>query len=771
MLVRNYRLTSIPRRKGRAKADMQVDEPRRLEEDAARALVELAEQKITAQSPRAPTERGKTGLAVADIPAERLPVEELSLSEAALAREAALRKQQEARREQVKIQKQHAHAAAALSILKERQDAAEKSKSAAQTTPPLSNADTYPAGNVVARNTVLPPTQAKLKTKKSKPVSGGVKLGPDVVAKVEPSVSADTSADVLASTNPSLSDPSPALERAAALGLRVRTNAAKAADTSTPSSKPKKTRNYSLPPISHLDPGSPQTDDIAAHRTGSDAGDIPIMPTAPSMPFDVSADVQLMNLRFALQDDGIIPWEAISRSRPLMPGVKKEVKKEVVEDDLQARILAPQSTPAPTPAQRPQPVINPPIATPPRSAPATPVVAAKLPKKQLPKFNKSKPQSGNTNSNIQASTSAAVDISVPLKPRPKDAPTVPVLPVQASPVTDPPKWSPPVPVAAPVAASVAAHSAPQRTDTNPISTKARALPQVRPESRSSNPGSGVSTPVHESNDYAGRPLNERVSATQWRGRSPARFRSPTPDRDRYGGRASNAYGGGEPQRYRSPEPVGRPRSPPLTWPVQSTPLDYHDKWVPRSPARSPSPQRFRPAPRRASPPPQKRVDPPARRNFSAPSAPAYYPRQDSPPKGPRQNIPRAPSQNQKRPRDDEYTTPFHPQKRFKDDGRDASAAASRSFELETDRPSLETRLARAPPDSWNAHQHPVRGESYHPVSPDYDDWAPRSEGLLSRLSEPGPGRGNPRGRGGPRGRANKSRGRGRGEVSLVERMY
>ncbi|KAJ6515801.1 hypothetical protein C8R45DRAFT_957644 [Mycena sanguinolenta] len=743
-------------------ANMDLDEPRRLEEDAARALVELAEQFTTQEQVRRLSTTTKESTTEKGNP-EQAPgadaEDPLLASDAALAREAVLRKQQEARREQVRIQKEQAHAAAALSILKERQDAAAaavKGKTAApqtQVSPPVSNGGD--SGNVVAKNTVVPPMQVKPKAKKSKPVSGGVKLGPELTAKVEslpdPPVSTDSSASA---------EPSPALERAAALGLRVRTKAAaeapKPADTSAPSAKPKKTRHHSLPPISHVHSESPEPDNnIFAHRTGSDPGNIPIIPEAPPMPFDVSTDVQLMNLRFVLQDEGIT-WEAISRSRPPLPGVKMEE----VEVDLRSSAKEMQANPLPTPpasrappAQRPP--ANPlPITTPtpiPSAAPTAPVpsVPTSRPppsKKQLPKFNKTKPQTGNTGNN-EASTSSAYGTSTqpPVQLRRPEQP-----PANLPPTTKP---SPPA-VAAPV----------------PV----KAQPRVREDSRSSNAGSGVSTPVQDGN--SGRSLNERVS---WPRRSPPRvagYRSRTPDRDdrdrwerdsrdrdRYGGRGPNTYIGLEAERFPRRTPPPFPRTGDRYSPLP--PNEYSSWPYARSPrSRSPSPY-FRRAQVTPPPPPPPRLDPPARRTFSADHAshrqpapaPFYSPPQDSPPKGPRHNALRVPSQ--KRAREDEYNPTFHPQKRFKDDGRDAPAPSSRSFDQEMDRPSLENRLG-APPNPWNGHMNPEYENENRP---------PRGEGLLSRLSDPA--RGTPRGRGGPRGRANKTRGRGRGgEVSLVDRL-
>ncbi|KAJ7908265.1 hypothetical protein B0H13DRAFT_664090 [Mycena leptocephala] len=377
--------------------EMEIDESRRSEEDAAQALVALAEQKTTTQVRQRPptslpTEKGR---AMSYAQAERFSPEDLPADETALAREAALRKQQDARREQVRIQKEQAHAAAAISILRERQDAAANSK---KPSPPLSNADTQ-SGNVVAKNTILPSAEVKVKTKKSKPVSGGVKLGPENAAKGEVPVS---------------TDPSPALERAAALGLRVRPNSTKSGDCqSAPSSKPKKTRNSSLPP-SHCDRESPLLDDVSACRTGSDPGDVPIIqPTkAPEMPPHLSTDVQLMNLRFALQDEGIT-WEAISRSRPQLPGIKTEER----EDDLRTPGISSSAQSIPTPLSLPRLLsANPLFATPTPSATtvtAAPIAAPLKPlpsRKQLPKFNKTMPQTETTN-NGQTSKSAAADIA------------------------------------------------------------------------------------------------------------------------------------------------------------------------------------------------------------------------------------------------------------------------------------------------------------------------------------------------------------------------
>ncbi|KAF7352711.1 Exonuclease domain-containing protein [Mycena venus] len=777
--------TGNPAPDSEGQTDMKI-EPRRLEEDAAQALVALAEQTITAQN-HTPTSFTKDSVVkVKPEPVqERLPIEEVSVAEAALAREAALRKQQEARREQVRIQKEQAHAAAALSILKERQDAAAKSKTAAQSTPPPSNGDIQQqSGNVDSRNAVLPPTQAKVKAKKSKPVSGGVKLGPEVTGTVELCVSTDTAAS---------SEPSPALERAAALGLRVRPNLAKAAvaDPPAPSSKPKKARNHSLPPVSHLDNESPslspKSAEITAYRTGSDPGDIPIIPTAPEMPLHVSTDVQLMNLRFALQDG--VTWEAISRSRPQLPGIKTEER----EDDLRPAIPSSDTQAKPAPALTPQrpPPADPPITTPIPSAPvvtAAPTVASKpLPsRKHLPKFNKTTPQTGIT-SNSQAPKSAITHTAAQprVMPRSNDVASVHAQPAETPPVTISSKRPPTVSAAAPDVAPglTRAKDLVNGSNSHPVPPPSPKIPF--PFKTKTNAGSGVSTTFQDSNGPSDNgPLSGRVSGPT-RGRSPPRYprsRSRTPDRDRYGGRVSNTYASREPERYsrQTPEPSGR-RTPDWAGPP-SPPSFYNNEWSP--PGRSPSPLRSR----HATPPRQwQRTESSAKRTSSdhyspdrysphRPSAPAafYSPRQDSPPKGPRQ-IPRAPSHNHKRARDEEYTTPFHAQKRFKDDGRDVSAASSRSLNPEMDRPSLENRLAAS--SDPNVH-FTGRGESYRPavgMSAHYDEYDPRQQGLLSRLSDPGPIRGNnSRGRGGTRGRGNKMRGRGRGgsssEMSLVDRL-
>ncbi|KAJ7498824.1 hypothetical protein FB451DRAFT_11671 [Mycena latifolia] len=106
---------------------------------------------------------------------------------------------------------------------------------------------------------------------------------------------------------------------------------------------------------------------------------------------------------------------------------------------------------------------------------------------------------------------------------------------------------------------------------------------------------------------------------------------------------------------------------------------------------------------------------------------------DSPPTGPRRGVPRAPSNSQKRPRD-EFTPPVHPQKRFKDDGRDAihprAASPPRSWpvkEAENERPTLEHRLGAPDPS-----QHFIgRSESYRPAEFPHQD---EKSGLASRTA-------------------------------------
>ncbi|KAJ6485147.1 hypothetical protein C8R47DRAFT_1130917 [Mycena vitilis] len=780
-------------------AKMDIDEPRRLEEDAAQALVELAEQKTTTQDEARAgrtllhekfTANGKAEPATAYSQAGHFPASELPADEAALAREAALRKQQDARREQVRIQKEQAHAAAALSILKERQDAAMKTKKpATKSSSPPSKVGAQADGNVVANNS---PVEVKIKVKKSKPVSGGVKLGPENAAKVE---------------TPSTTEFSPALERAAALGLRVRTNSTKSGENqAAASAKPKKTRNHSLPPVSHLDDELSQpddTDDIYAHRMGSDPGDIPIVEPTKA-PAHVATDVQLMNLRHALQDEGIT-WEAISRSRPQPPGVKTEECEALLRTPGIASAAAPQPKPAPPPPQRPLPV-NPPITTPTLSAPppaAAPLpVAPKAPlpnRKQLPKFNKTAPQTAGAK-DAQITKRAAAPIAAQSQSVPSLPPNGSTFPpseaaaglskvkARASEVpatATPTKWAPPAAFTPAIVATAQSNTAATKAATaNNGPIQVQPLPRVQTEPRSFAASGGSTQHVNGSSSYH-RAVNERES-DPWRPRYGAISPPPrarTPDRDRYGGTVPNPYRGGEPERYdrRTPESFARPPSP----------AGFRRTWTPRSPPRRPaSPVRRPPSPvwRAPSPPPRpqsplpgpasaprsaKRGFPqdhysPAPRRPTEPSDLYSAPQHDSPPRGPRQQgVPRAPSQ--KRPRlEDDYTAPFHAQKRFKDD-RKPPAAPAWSPESDFDRPSLEHRLAAA--SDPNVH-FIGRGESYRP-GPDVSDrdieW-PSQDGLLSRLSDPG--RGAPRGRGGARGRPNKprGRGRGRGEMSLADRM-
>ncbi|KAJ6598970.1 hypothetical protein DFH09DRAFT_19945 [Mycena vulgaris] len=118
---------------GGGEIDMDMDEPRRVSEEdaAAEALVTLADQKTKAHEedrptratppPKGPMEQGNAESSTVYAQAERSAEQ---LQEDALAREATLRKLQDAQREKVRLQKVEAHAAAALSIRKEREDAA-----------------------------------------------------------------------------------------------------------------------------------------------------------------------------------------------------------------------------------------------------------------------------------------------------------------------------------------------------------------------------------------------------------------------------------------------------------------------------------------------------------------------------------------------------------------------------------------------------------------------------------------------------------------------
>ncbi|KAJ7665530.1 hypothetical protein B0H17DRAFT_291228 [Mycena rosella] len=695
--------------------DMDIDEPRRVsEEDAAEALVALADQPTAQDEERqrraalvtkVPEEKGKAELSTASPQAES----ELQGDAYAVAREATLRKMQDVQREKVRIQKEQAQAAAAMSILKERQDAAAKANtSVAQPSPPLSGADTqHQYGNAVARAVVLPPSTAaevKVKTKKAKPVSGGVKLGPDAIVKADPSIS---------------SEPSPELERAAALGLRVR--APPMADSqSAPNSKAgpsKKMRNYSLPPIAQLSRESSPSDEISIYRTGTDKGDIPIIPPkkAPKIPIDLAIDIQLINLRFALQDEGI-PWEAISRSRPTLSSVKTE-DSEIALPPVEIPLSAPQlkNTPSPQLPLPTRPRIIAPIPSTPTVAPTVLTMPLKpLPsRKQLPKINKLVPTNGEANNNKPATAPSAQPQATPrstentaVLSRPSEAPPVTFPPkrspsaVATSPVIFPPKRSPPAVAVASTNGNGSVY--------NNTPMQAQALPTTQAEAFArSLPGSGATTPVPNTNDY--RSLSERVSDVQ-RAQSPPRYNTWSPLR-----RSRT------PERYREPspygaEPAGRGRTPDRTsgWNNDSRYSPPH-RWTPEPIRRAPTPPRaYTPPPRvqrPASPPsaPRYESDFSGKRSFSgdhyspAPRpAPRTWNRRDSPPTGPRHSIPRAPSNSQKRQREDDYTPPIHPQKRFKDDGRDA----------------VRPRAA-SPPRSW-----PVRdAENERPAS--NFDWVPR----------------------------------------------
>ncbi|CAK5275619.1 unnamed protein product [Mycena citricolor] len=166
------------------------------EEDAAQTLVQFA---LASQGDHA---------VASDVPMT-FPDSE------SLAHEAALRKSQEIRREQIRLQKEQAQAAAALSILKEREDHVQE----------------FAAPSVDIATTSAPPYQPQ--PKKGKPTSGGVKLG-------------------LSAGAPSVTEFSTEVERAAALGLRV---------------------VYSTPP----EPKSSSPEEFSAHRTGSDGGNLPIL--------------------------------------------------------------------------------------------------------------------------------------------------------------------------------------------------------------------------------------------------------------------------------------------------------------------------------------------------------------------------------------------------------------------------------------------------------------------------------------------------------------
>ncbi|KAJ7179049.1 hypothetical protein C8R46DRAFT_1072310, partial [Mycena filopes] len=638
--------------------DSGIDEPRRLEEDAARALVALAEQ-ITPQTVRhqqSPINGLKNpgGPAATD--------ENLQATEMALAREAALRKQQETRREQVRVQKQHAHAAAALSILKERQDAVEKSKgSIVQSSPPSS------IGNVVAKSALVPPA-TKPKIKKAKPVSGGVKLGPETSRLESPP------------------------------GLRT------GESQFAPNSK------GGGPPL--LDRNSPHDDEVSASRTGSDPGDIRILKKTPKLPEHLLVDVQLLNLRFALQEEGI-PWEAISRSRPQVPGVKSE--------EPAPEVTTTTSHPTPVVSRRSLP-INPPPALAENSTLVGQPLKPLPSRKQLPKFNKSVSATSNV---VNDSPKPAPPASA-TQPQPRlpsvDSTAVRIRPPEAPPASIPPKRSPPLPAQA----SAYGFANPQNKG-NYAPVQGQPLPRVQAGPQSSNRAYGAAAPVQRTDSPTSEPDPRDGFRYDTR---PSRPRSRTPEK----------YGVSS-----TPSPIP-PKAPAFN--IWSRPLS---------------------PPRARTPSPLRRAEFPAKRGYSgdhySPAPPrrpstassSYPPRHDSPPRGPRL-APRAPSQ--KRLREEEYTPPSYAQKRFKDDGRDGPRkAASPAAYWNDDRPSLGDRLGAAA--NSNVHFQ-TRGESYQ------DERAAKPEGLLSRLSDPS--RGSARGRGGIRGRPYKPRGRGRGERSLADRM-
>ncbi|KAJ6628711.1 hypothetical protein B0H10DRAFT_1988935 [Mycena sp. CBHHK59/15] len=840
--------------------DMKIEEPRRVSEEryAAQALVALAEQKTIdkkeqRRQPIQPTtkeseEKGKTDKLTTEAQEERRNEE--------VAREATLRRLQDTRREQVRIQKEQAHAAAAISILKERQDAAaaKRRSSTAQLSPPATtrlhtDASTLPqSGNVVARSVVLPPSapaEAKPKSTKAKPVSGGVKLGREIAA---------------ATANPpSASKPSPALERAAALGLRVPQSAKSAFETrSAPTSKadpPKKMWNYSnsVPPIDYLNSPTSPAEEISIYRTGPDLGDIPIIQPskAPKVDPKLSTDAQLMNLRFVLQDEGV-PWEAISRSRPALQPVKKEPEEgnlcsaespPPASQPTSSQIKAP--LPLPSRAQRSAPMsfasqTGSQALNTSATAPAPPLKP--LPsKKQFPKFNKSATTISGTHpqeapvastSRPQAPTpfaedpvgprsvssvrleapsrpgenpSAAVQLRRPEVPSRAEDPSVQVPPHQTEAQSRPPgvvqlrrpdsrlsmpNYSPPAVVTSPVA-----------VDT--YSTAFQPVPR-------SNPGSSANTPGPNVDNFSVYRASNGGVSDLWR-RTPPRYSARSP---RGGARSPHGYGARSPEIYagkaqnsyvaepewnisgrtypydrRSPSPIGFRGEP-------AAPVGRS-----YSPPRPYSPPRAYTPPRPATPPPRRyemaHLDSqghPAAKSFvgdhyspaprrSSATGNIYIPREShSPPRAPRSHGPRPArvvSNAQKRPREDDYTPPPHPPKRFKDDGRNALRAPARApspsrpwAPREPERPALELRLGAPDPNVYFVG----RGESYQSRTDSPDEWTSNheksrsSEGLLSRLSDPG--RGAPRGRGGYRGRVNtRARGgRGRGERSLVDRM-
>ncbi|KAJ7094676.1 hypothetical protein B0H15DRAFT_798830 [Mycena belliarum] len=773
--------------------DVDMDADRVLEVDAAESLMALADQKAIcknkqsqnrAPSPKSLEEKGRPELLRDPAAVERPHLDEAP--EDSLAREATLRKLQEVQRQRIRIQKEQAQAAAALSILKERQSAAAR----ISTSVPPSNTSILDVklqhGNVSARAVVLPPStaaEAKVKTKKPKAMSGGVRLGLDIVT-------------VKADPDPSIpSDPSPALERAAALGLRVRPPVHVGGTHSAPSSKAgpskagpsKKMRNYSLPPIIHFERDSSSPEEFSACRTGSDEGDIPIIqPTkAPKLPLELSTDIQLINLRFALQEKGIT-WEAISKSRPKLPVVKAEAPDDALRPvqpaspAIQTTNIAPPQPPLQVKSHISSPTPGPPmVASAVLMGPLKPLPS----RKQLPKFNKTTPlAASNNNQSVKPATSqppASQPLAMPASTLNMQKQS---RPFPAAPISSPPQQSPPA-VAIP---NLTSDTSLRHADL----PEAPALPdtQTNAFSHSSTPATEAPSPDTSGSNY--RPLTERVSDVRRRPSPPLyntrspRPRSRTPER--YKG-TSNPYKS-EPARYdrRTPDPFRRTPDP---FSRYSSPK-WTPGWMPEPVRKPPTPPRLYTPPRTqrpASPPLRRRDDHPPQRPFSdrySPGSPARpWTRHDSPPTGPRHGAPRVPSNPQKRSREDDYTAPIHPQKRFKNEGRDAArarpASPPRSWparEAETERPSLEHRLGAPDPGVHFIG----RGESYRPpadFSDEHNDERSHKptegQGLLSRLSDP-TARGSARGRGGPRGRANnRGRGRGRGERterSLADRM-
>ncbi|KAF7301747.1 Exonuclease domain-containing protein [Mycena indigotica] len=125
----------------------------KVEEEATRALVELSDVKAARPDPQAE----------------------------ALEREAILRKMQDAKREQVRLDKLHAHAEAAKSILKEREEKAElANKPISTSSSQPSSIRPSPTGYVNAQPVVAPPSSAvisKVQGKKKQTLPGVSKAG------------------------------------------------------------------------------------------------------------------------------------------------------------------------------------------------------------------------------------------------------------------------------------------------------------------------------------------------------------------------------------------------------------------------------------------------------------------------------------------------------------------------------------------------------------------------------------------------------------------